>query len=68
MLEATYVAFVPNAKRDKLRTTLQGQDTGELRWREKRCSKGSEFFFTGPSVLARQTRAYVQQWVVQPPS
>lgn len=63
MAEATYVAFVPKTLRDRLRNTLQVEDTGALAWREQRQSRGSEFYFTGPSLLARQTHAYVVGWV-----
>mgnify|MGYP001264984152 CR=1 FL=1 len=63
MSEATYVAFVPKSKRDKLRNALTCEDTGALTWREKRQRLGSEFYFTGPAALARQTHAYVLHWV-----
>lgn len=63
MAEMTYVAFVPKAKREKLRYVLQTEDTGALRWREERGRRGSEFYFTGPSQLARQTHSYVTSWV-----
>ena len=36
MSEATYVSFVPRAKRAKLRGILESEDTGEVTWREKR--------------------------------
>jgi hypothetical protein len=53
MVEATFVAFVPKKKSDQLRQTLTTEDTGELRWHERRTFSGSEFYFTGPSELAR---------------
>ena len=61
--EATYVAYVPKGKREKLRHALQTEDTGELTWREARGRRGSEFYFTGPSKLVRQTHAYVVHWL-----
>jgi len=63
MVEATYVAFVPKTKSDKLRQTLTAEDTGLLRWRERRTFSGSEFYFTGPPGLARKTHVYVVQWL-----
>jgi hypothetical protein len=63
MVEATFVAFVPKNKSDQLRQTLTAEDTGDLRWRERRTFSGSEFYFTGPSELARKTHVYVTQWI-----
>ena len=64
MPEATYVAFVPRAKRDELRAILQSEDTGPLAWREQRSWFGSEIYFSGPSPLARKAQAYVAEWVI----
>ncbi len=64
MIEATYVSFVPKKKSDKLRQTLTAEDTGPLRWRERRTFSGSEFYFTGPAELARRTHDYVTKWLV----
>jgi hypothetical protein len=64
MVEATFVAFVPKKKSDQLRQTLTTEDTGELRWRERRTFSGSEFYFTGPSELARKAHIYVTQWLI----
>lgn len=63
MTEATYVAFVPKAKRAKLRTMLQTEDMGELTWRERKRLFVSEFYFSGPPNLARQAHAYVVRWL-----
>jgi hypothetical protein len=63
MVEATFVAFVPKDKSDQLRQTLTNEDTGPLRWRERRTFSGSEFYFTGPSELARKTHIYVTEWL-----
>ena len=64
MIEATYVSFVPKKKSDKLRQTLTAEDTGALRWHERRTFSGSEFYFTGPAELARRTHDYVTKWLV----
>ncbi|MCR5875729.1 hypothetical protein ACO2Q0_14615 [Phenylobacterium sp. VNQ135] len=65
MSDATYVSFVPRAKRQKLRQVLEGEDTGPIRWSEKRGWFGSEFYFSGPSELARKTHAYITAWLAQ---
>ena len=64
MSDATFVAFVPKAKRDQLRAILESEDTGPLAWREERSWRGSEFYFSGPSPLARKAQAYVAEWVI----
>lgn len=64
MHDATYVAFVPAAKRAKIRAILQSEDTAPLTWRERRSWFGSEFYFSGPPALARKAQAYVAQWVI----
>ena len=63
MTEATYVAFVPKAKSAALRRTLTTEDTGSLRWRERKTFSGSEFYFTGPAELARKAHIYVTEWI-----
>lgn len=64
MVEATFMAFVPKKKSDVLRQTLTTEDTGDLRWRERRTLSGSEFYFTGPSELARKAHVYVAHWLI----
>ena len=64
MSEATYVVFVPKAKREELRKILRTEDTGPLAWRAQRSLFGSEFYFSGPPVLARKAQAYVAEWVI----
>jgi len=64
MPEATYVVFVPKAKRDELRKILRAEDTRPLAWREQRSWFGSEFYFSGPPVLARKAQAYVAEWLI----
>jgi len=63
MTEATYVLFVPKTKRAKLRTVLQAEDTTPLTWREKRSLSGSEFYFSGPAALARETHLHLTRWL-----
>ena len=63
MPHATFVAYVPQGMRDKLRSVLQEENTGALRWEEKKGRRGSEFYFSGPTSLARKTHSYVQEWV-----
>ena len=65
MTDATYVAFVPKAKRAKLRAALTEEDTGQITWRERKGMFGSEFYFTGPAALVRKTHAYVSEWLVR---
>ena len=65
MSDATYVAFVPSGMSAKLRTVLETEDTGAITWRERKLMFGSEFYFSGPSKLARAAHAYVSQWVVK---
>ena len=65
MADATYVSFVPKNKRDKLRRVLQSEDTGLIRWREKKKLFGSEFHFSGPTQLVRKTHAVITEWLAQ---
>jgi hypothetical protein len=65
--EATFVSFVPKAKTAKLRRTLQSEDTGDLRWREQKTLFGSEFYFSGPAALVRQTHEYIAYWLASTP-
>ena len=61
--EVTYVSYVPKRKRAKLRHVLQTEDTGAVRWSEKKKLFGSEFYFSGPTELVRKTHAYITQWL-----
>jgi hypothetical protein len=63
MAEVTYVSLVPKENSSKLRTTLEREDTGLLTWREEKSRHGSEFYFTGPPDLVRQTHEYVTLWL-----
>ena len=64
MTDATYVSFVPKSKRKKLREVLETENTGDLRWTEKKTFSGSEFYFSGPATLVRRTHTFVTQWLV----
>ena len=63
MADVTYVSFVPLAKRAKLRQILREEGAGPLQWREKRRLFGSEFYFSGPSALARETHLHITRWL-----
>jgi hypothetical protein len=63
MTEATYVSFVPKSKSGKLRDVLRTENTGTIVWRERRRLSGSEFYFSGPAALARETHLYVTRWL-----
>ncbi len=61
----TYVAFVPKARRARLRQVLEGEDTGPVQWSEKKVLFGSEFYFSGPAGLVRRTHAYITEWLAR---
>ena len=63
MTEVTYVSFVPFAKRAKLRNLLKEEGAGPLKWREKRRLFGSEFYFSGPPAVARETHLQISLWL-----
>mgnify|MGYP001282479869 CR=1 FL=1 len=65
MSDATYVAFVPSGMTARLRAVLETEDTGAITWRERKGLFGSEFYFSGPSRLARATHLYISEWVVK---
>lgn len=66
MVETTYVLFVPKAKRARVRTGLAAEPNEVLKWRERRTLFGSEFYFSGPAAVARQTHACASRWVAEP--
>jgi len=63
MSDATYVTYVPKSMRQRLRDTLETEDTGAVTWREKKLRQGSEFYFSGPPGLVRKTHAFIAAWV-----
>jgi hypothetical protein len=65
MAELTCMSFVPKGQRGKLRHVLMTEDTGELRWRERKTLFGSEFYFSGPAGLVMRTHRYVSHWVAE---
>lgn len=67
MPDITAVSFVPKSKRDRLRDVLTTENTGALRWTERKGFARSEFHFSGPASLVMKTHAYVSRWLVEPP-
>lgn len=67
MVEATFVLYVPRSKRGRVRTALATDVTADLKWRERKTLFGSEFYFSGPSALARQVHATASRWVNDDP-
>lgn len=65
MSDATYVSFVPGSKRTRLRQILTSEDTGPVRWTEKRGLFMSEFSFSGPSAVVRKVHAHVTSWIAR---
>jgi hypothetical protein len=65
MAQVTYVSLVPKDQSAKLRATLSQEDTGALTWREQKSWLGSEFYFTGPPDLVRQTHEFVTLWLAK---
>lgn len=65
MSDATYVSFVPRSKRSRLRQILTSEDTGPIRWTERRRLFFSEFSFSGPSHIVRKVHAHVTSWVAR---
>jgi hypothetical protein len=63
MPDATFVAYVPRTLRERLRSALLGEDTGALKWEEKKVYGGSDFYISGPPALARKAHFYVQEWL-----
>jgi hypothetical protein len=63
LTDVTYVSFVPRSRRAKLRNALSSEDTGQIRWVEKRRIFGSEFHFSGPARPVRKTHAYITAWL-----
>ena len=66
MSEITAVSFVPKARRARLRHVLATGDTGDLKWRERKVWRGSEFYFSGPRTLVMKTHAYITWWLATP--
>ena len=66
MSEITAVSFVPKSRRAKLRHVLATGDTGDLKWRERKLFRGSEFYFSGPRTLVMKTHANITWWLATP--
>jgi len=56
-VDATFVLFVQKKQRGRIRGGLTADLLGEVTWRERKTLTGSEFYFSGPSALARQAHA-----------
>lgn len=63
MVEATFVLYVPRSKRGRVRNGLAADETADLKWRERKTLFGSEFYFSGPSAVARQVHATASRWI-----
>ncbi len=56
-MEATFVLFVRKEQRGRVRTGLTPEVVGAATWRERKTLSGSEFYFSGPSAIARLAHA-----------
>jgi hypothetical protein len=63
MSETTCVSIVPKAKRIQLRQILANEETGAVRWRERRRLFVSEFYFTGPTREVMRAHSYISHWL-----
>ena len=61
MADATYVLFVPKAKRSHVRTALSVRAAEPIRWRERKKFFGSEFYLTGPAAAVRETHQHCSE-------
>ena len=67
MVEATYVLFVSKRLRGRVRTGLASEPQADIRWRERKTLRGSEFYFSGPAAQARQAHACAAGWIREMP-
>jgi hypothetical protein len=67
MVEATYVLFVSKRLRGRVRTGLAAEPQIDIRCRERKTLRGSEFYFSGPAALARQAHASASGWIKELP-
>lgn len=67
MIEATFVLFVPKAKRAQVRGRLAKEASAELKWRERKMFSGSEFYFSGPAAKAREFHSTANRWLQDRP-
>lgn len=56
-MDATFVLFVEKKQRSRVRGGLTSELVGDVVWRERKTLSGSEFYFSGPSAVARQAHA-----------
>jgi len=55
-MQATFMIYAAGADRQRLRTLMKDVAPEEVAWREQRRLFGSEFYLTGPAVLARKAQ------------
>ena len=65
MVEATYVLFVPKAKRLQARKVLNAETSETVRWRERKKLFGSEFYVSGPAAQAREAHEQAVRWLAR---
>jgi hypothetical protein len=63
MVEATYVLYVPRSQRVRVRTALAGRVGDAVTLRERKTLFGSEFYFSGPAGLARESHTSAMRWL-----
>lgn len=63
MVEATYVLYVRRSQRVRVRTALAGRVDQAITLRERKTLFGSEFYFSGPAALARETHTSAMRLV-----
>jgi hypothetical protein len=63
-MDATFVLFVQKRQRGRIRSGLTPDLLGDVTWRERKMLNGSEFYFSGPSALARQAHAAAAKLVI----
>lgn len=56
-MDATFVLFVRKKQRSRVRSSLTPELLGAAAWRERKTLSGSEFYFSGPSAIARLAHA-----------
>jgi hypothetical protein len=61
-MNATFVLFVSKNQRSRVRNALTPELVGDARWRERKTLFGSEFYFSGPSAIARQALPLPPGW------
>ena len=60
-VDATYVLYVPRKERSRIHGKLTPEVVGDVRWRERKIWRGSEFYFSGPAASARAAHTAAMQ-------